>query len=198
MCMSGPVTWDRPSSVEKWLWLCKVARGPALWCQLYTYITVSIRREAVTHIESIMSAGRLHTNYEQHQQMTACTYCCFPAVHMPSYTCLSGGVIQGCMRGPLKWQRRWRGTNAPTRHCWQATRKPLYLPCCYSTVHWGWNGMNNVVYQCMWRVEVSGAQVDITSRDRELTTWCKQQIKGPIHWFCSSCKGRFVIIRKTS
>lgn len=38
---------------------------------------VSIRAEALTHVESIMSAVRLHANYEQHQQMTACTYGCF-------------------------------------------------------------------------------------------------------------------------
>lgn len=54
------------------------ASGPMLRCQLNTYMIVSIRAEALTHTESIMSVGRLHTNYEQHQQMTACTYCCFP------------------------------------------------------------------------------------------------------------------------
>lgn len=66
------------------------------WCQLSTYIgyaIVNIWKDTVTHTKTIALARRLHTNCEQHQQMTACTYCCFPPVHMPSYTCLTGGVI---------------------------------------------------------------------------------------------------------
>lgn len=44
-----------------------------------------------------------------------------------------------CSWAPLK------GTADVTReglwmhHHWQWTRKPLYVPCCYSTAHWGWS-----------------------------------------------------------
>lgn len=109
--LTHAVTWEQQESAEKWLY--KVPQGSVLWCQLNTYMIVSIRPEALTHIESIMSAGRLHTNYEQHQQMTACTYWCFPvscpyAVRYPSQV---GSFRAVFASAPLKWQQRWRGTN---------------------------------------------------------------------------------------
>lgn len=76
---------------------------------------------------------------------------------------------------PLKWQRRWRGTNTQTRHCWHWTRKPLYLPCCYSTVHWGWNSMNNI---CL-SVHVEGVGLWCTGgyqiKGQGWTIWCNPQ-----------------------
>lgn len=124
----------------------------AKWlCCCYTYIIVNITAEALTCSESIVSAGRLHTNYQKHR------FSCCPRaiIHMSQV----GSFRALWASAPLKWQLRWRGTNTKRRHRWQRTRKPLYLPCCHSMVHWGWNSMWRI---CSARAGVCGMVVRYT------------------------------------
>lgn len=105
---------------------------------------------------------RLHANYES----TACAHRCFcvscPYAITPSPL---GWVHLGLAL--FKWQQRWRGTDAQTRRLWQRPRKPLYLPCCYSTVRRGWNSMNNA---CFSTRGGSAARVDVSPTDGEPAT----------------------------
>lgn len=139
---SIPSDFKKPCSLDR----CRNLRQTARWGQTivqsgcgvscYTYIIVNITAEALTCSETIVSAGRLHTNYQKHR-FSRCPRAIMHMSQVGSFRALWASA-------PLKWQLRWRGTNTKRRHRWQRTRKPLYLPCCHSMVHWGWNSMNNV------------------------------------------------------
>lgn len=100
----------RPPGHSHWPTL----RAPCQWGD-YTLIMSSISRwQPTLTAASLLSVRRHHTLVSQ-----------------------VGSFGELCSRAPLKGTADVTEEGCWMRHCWHRTRKPLYLPCCYSTVHWG-------------------------------------------------------------
>lgn len=113
-------------------------------------------------------------------------------VHMPSCTCLSGGVTWGCVRhfsikvtAEVKRDEHSDSSagSGPENHFISLV---VILQSTGAEMAW-----IMFVYQRVWRASVSAA-VDISSRDGRGATRCKQEIKGRCSWFNTRCQGRVI------